>query len=293
MRLAEPLLEDPANPAELAAAVRICAAVWTRRGLVDRAAQLYSWLGAERIGPDWAIGATVLYLAGRVGDARAFSASASLWPPTEATAHAALIAASLAQSLRSATPVLPGVTTDHSAPKSAPATGNGSASPRAAAVAAATALIQAGRAGGAPDVDRFLPGIGTAIATLLCLSMGEPRRAADALQTVTAAASNGVAFHDFPRVNGDGPPAWSRTLPAPGVPETPRSAGPRTVLAAWSALCGGDEQSATTLIAPLDIDALAPRDRLLGHGLRVGAGAPWRRPGSSRRGLARGAPAVR
>ncbi|MBF6470171.1 LuxR family transcriptional regulator, partial [Nocardia beijingensis] len=76
LRLAEPALaRDDIAPAELAAAVRICAGVWTRRGLISRAAQLYTWLGPQRIGADWAVGATVLYLAGDPAVARALSAS--------------------------------------------------------------------------------------------------------------------------------------------------------------------------------------------------------------------------
>ncbi|WP_282782674.1 LuxR C-terminal-related transcriptional regulator [Nocardia sp. CC201C] len=100
LRLAEPALaRDDIAPAELAAAVRICAGVWTRRGFISRAAQLYTWLGARRIGADWAVGATVLYLAGDPAVARALSASADRWPPTEATARAATIATALAKSV--------------------------------------------------------------------------------------------------------------------------------------------------------------------------------------------------
>ncbi|WP_280354610.1 LuxR C-terminal-related transcriptional regulator [Nocardia otitidiscaviarum] len=100
LRLAEPALaRDDIAPAELAAAVRICAGVWTRRGLISRAAQLYTWLGPQRIGADWAVGATVLYLAGDPAVARALSASADRWPPTEATARAATIATALAKSV--------------------------------------------------------------------------------------------------------------------------------------------------------------------------------------------------
>ncbi|MFJ1459378.1 LuxR C-terminal-related transcriptional regulator [Nocardia sp. N2S4-5] len=100
LRLAEPMLDRSDGPAaELAAAVRVCAGVWTRRGLADRAADLYSWLGPERIGTDWAVGATVLYLAGDIDSAEAMSASAALWPPTRTTARASLIATALARTL--------------------------------------------------------------------------------------------------------------------------------------------------------------------------------------------------
>ncbi|MCM6777292.1 LuxR C-terminal-related transcriptional regulator [Nocardia sp. CDC159] len=212
LRLAEPVLSCPgAPPAELAAAVRICAGVWTRRGLAPRAAQLYSWLGPHRVGADWAIGATVQYLAGEVEAAAALSASAAHWPPTEATARAGLIATALAQTLH---------------PTESPS--------RAAAVTAAAALIQAARADTNPAIDRFLPCTATAIATLLCLSMGEPRRAADAL-----------------RGGSDRDPHL-------------------LVLAAWTAMLGGDEQAAAKTIAALDLSTLSPRDRLLAHGVAIG-----------------------
>ncbi len=105
LRLAEPVLgRTDVSDADLAAAVRICAGVWTRRGLVQRAAQLYSWLGAHRVGADWAVGATVQYLAGEVEAAAALSATADRWPPTDATARAALIVAALGRSVGATDP---------------------------------------------------------------------------------------------------------------------------------------------------------------------------------------------
>lgn len=107
---------------------------------------------------------------------------------------------------------------------------------RSAAVAAASALIHAAHSGVAPNEnggDRFLPCSAVSIATLLCLSMGEPRRAADALRG---------AGHD------------------------PQS----LVLGAWVAMLGGDEQAAAAVVAGLDLAALDPRDRLLAHGVIVG-----------------------
>ena len=207
LRLAEPILADPAVPrTDLAAAVRICAGVWTRRGLAARAARLYSWLGPDRVGVDWALGASVQYLSGDPEAAAALSASADQWPPTEATARSSLIADALSRTI--------------------------SDSGRAAAVSAASSLIQAARADNAsPGPDRFVPYTATSIATLLCLSMGEPQRAADALSNTA---------HAYP------------------------------VLAAWTAMLGGDEQTAATLIAEVGLTALPPRERLLAHGVRVG-----------------------
>ncbi|MGX1808561.1 LuxR C-terminal-related transcriptional regulator [Nocardia sp. NPDC055321] len=314
LRLAEPTLaRDTATPADLAAAVRVCAGVWTRRGLVPRAAQLYTWLGPDRAGPDWAVAAAVLYLSGDTTTARALAATASQWPPTEATARAALIAEALADSVTP--PGLPqrrpgrpapdpastpspdefGSGTVHAASRTggylppAPAQPSlaestrrganaterpspgmptlwepgtpGSREPapslsttprygapparsgprgadtgRTAATAAASALIHAAHSGVGPAEnggDRFLPCSAVSIATLLCLSMGEPRRAADALRG------------------------------AAGDPQ-------HAVLAAWVAMLGGDEQSAAAGIAELDVAALDPRDRLLAHGVIIG-----------------------
>ncbi|WP_324195698.1 LuxR C-terminal-related transcriptional regulator [Nocardia elegans] len=207
LRLAEPVLaRSDAPPAELAAAVRICASVHARRGLIGRAVQLYAWLGTARTGADWATAAAVFHLAGAVGDAQAVSGSAAQWPPTESNARTGRFATALAQSI----------------------TGES----RSAATSAAAALIQLARTA-APE-DRMLPCAPVALATLLCLSMGEPRRAADALR--------GTDPHD-PQIR---------------------------VLTAWTAMLGGDEQTAAGTVAAVDTTALPPRDRLLAHGVLVG-----------------------
>ncbi|AYF77585.1 LuxR family transcriptional regulator [Nocardia yunnanensis] len=317
LRLAEPTLADPARPlTDLAAAVRICAGVWTRRGLAERAAQLYTWLGPARVGQDWAVAATVLYLSGDAQGAQALSVNAAQWPPTEATARTALIANALFDSIGSSdapvdltalrrtsghpgaeyapppgavakhptftqhrparnparpepTPVgsFPAIEGNRPARKASPASESGSfgtaSAPtgftaemraiapttlaaqrfttparahRGAAVAAASALIHAAHSGPAPGDDggdRFLPCSPVSIAVLLCLSMGDPRRAADALR---------------------------------GAADDPQ----RLVLAAWVAMLGGDEHAASTLMAEVPLAQLDPRDRLLAHGVLVG-----------------------
>ncbi|MEV6063796.1 LuxR C-terminal-related transcriptional regulator [Nocardia asteroides] len=157
LRLAEPLLTaNTGAHAELVSAVRICAGVLTRRGLVSRAAGLYMWLGPDRVGADWAPAATVLTLAGDVAGAARMSETAQHWPPTEADAGARLIANALYDSLD-----------PH---------GTGTS-------AAISALIQAGNAG--TGEDRYLPCSAVSIATLLCLGTGDPRRAGDALRHTT------------------------------------------------------------------------------------------------------------
>ncbi|MFC4123663.1 LuxR C-terminal-related transcriptional regulator [Nocardia rhizosphaerae] len=203
-RLAEPLLTAPTvDHSDLVAAVRICAGVRTRRGLVSRAAGLYNWLGADRIGADWACAATVLTLSGDLAGAARMSAMAEHWPPTEADASARLVADALADSLD-----------PH---------GTGTA-------AAISALIQAGNSADG----RYLPCSPISVATLLCLGTGDPRRAEDALRRTTDTG---------------------RHLP---------------VLRAWTALLGGDERQAASLLADLDIPALDARDQLLAHALAVG-----------------------
>ncbi|MGW0246045.1 LuxR C-terminal-related transcriptional regulator [Nocardia goodfellowii] len=168
MRLAEPLLDRSGSTGpDLADAVRICAAVLTRRGLVGRAAQLYTWLGRERTGADWAIGATVHYLAGDTAAATNLAESAPHWPPTEASAQARLIAVALADTLAETD------TETHTA-------------------AAIAALVQAADSG--PGADVFLPCTAVSIAALLCLSTGAPQRAADALQRAT---TGGLRCHQL------------------------------------------------------------------------------------------------
>ncbi|MFD6452183.1 LuxR C-terminal-related transcriptional regulator [Nocardia sp. NPDC060220] len=154
LRLAEPLLTaENVTRADLVAAVRICASVLIRRGLVSRAAGLYNWLGPDRIGADWAPAAIVLTLAGEQAGAARMSEAAQHWPPTEADAGARLIAGALDESLD---PHGTGTT------------------------AAISALIQAGNTDTGDD--RYLPCSAVSIATLLCLGSGEPRRAGDALR---------------------------------------------------------------------------------------------------------------
>lgn len=230
LRLAEPVLArlggtDPgslaANAPDLATAVRICATVLVRRGRTARAAQLYGWLGPHRAGADWAIGAAVQYLAGDAAGAATMSASARQWPPTEANAHARRIVEALAST------VAPRAATRAPIPLLADS--------EAGLAAAVSGLIGVAHAGAATE--RALPCAATAIATLLCLSTGEPRRARDALRRAAADEA---------------------TTPA------------LDVLAAWTAMLGGDERTAADRVAAFDHSRLEPRDRLLAHGVAVG-----------------------
>ncbi|MFD3509290.1 LuxR C-terminal-related transcriptional regulator [Nocardia sp. NPDC058666] len=157
LRLAEPLLES--TDADLSAAVRICASVLTRRGLVTRAAALYRWLGAHRVGADWAIAATVLVLAGDGAAAADMSADAEHWPPTQAAAGSRLTAHALLASL----------------------------DPHGAGTAGAISeLVQAAHTGNR-DGGVTTPCSAVTAAALLSLSAGEPRRAGDAIRAAAGA----------------------------------------------------------------------------------------------------------
>ncbi|MFD3703398.1 LuxR C-terminal-related transcriptional regulator [Nocardia sp. NPDC058658] len=157
LRLAEPLLESADNT-DLAVAVRICASVLTRRGLVTRAAALYRWLGADRVGADWAVATTVLVLAGDGAAAADMATDADKWPPTQAAAGARLAAHALLASL----------------------------DPHGAGTAAAISeLVQAAHTGDGGTT----PCSAVTAAALLSLSAGEPRRAGDAIR---AAAGSGL-----------------------------------------------------------------------------------------------------
>lgn len=287
LRLAEPLLDRVDAPAtELAAAVRICATVLTRRGLVQRAAALYRWLGAHRVGADWAVATTVLALAGDSAAAD-MSADADRWPPTEATAGTRLIARALLASLDSGTPLTtptpPGSEdTDHPRPR-----------PATAIVDLTQALHTAHHNG---------PCSAIAVATLLNLSAGAPGRAAAALWAVTESRDpadgspdpharqqlpagprphSATDHRDRSRTTDDRVPAGDglehRTASSHlfteggriSVPEAPADPQ-RTILAAWVALATGDEQRAAEMLGALGHAPLFARDRLLAHGLSVG-----------------------
>ncbi|NEW38691.1 helix-turn-helix transcriptional regulator [Nocardia cyriacigeorgica] len=158
LRLAEPLLaRDDVPVANLAAAVRICASVLTRRGLTERAARLYAWLGPDRAGAEWAEGAAVLYLSGDAAAASSMAANASRWAPTESNAPIRLVTDALGRTLR------------------------GRESETANAI---STLVRATHT----DPMRFAPCTPTAAATLLCLSTGDPARAVQTLRRATGAS---------------------------------------------------------------------------------------------------------
>lgn len=236
LRLAEPLLTaDHVTPTELVAAVRICASVLTRRGLVNRAAGLYRWLGPERIGADWAPAAMVLTMAGEIAEAARMAEAARHWPPTEADACARLVVGAFEDSL----------------------------DPHGAGTAAAiSALIQAS----GTDDDRYLPCAPRAIATLLCLGAGEPERAGDALRRATGrGASQLPVLTAWTALLGGDERRAASTLAELDIPAMePRDQLLAHALAVGLARRGGDHaalarawQAACPLFDELDADLLS------------------------------------
>ncbi len=99
---AESLLTAPEGAVttpDQAAAVRICASSWAARGMLRRAAELYAWLGPDRVGSDGGIAATVLFAAGRPDPAHAMLRVGTSGPPTDFAAGSALVGHAVAQSL--------------------------------------------------------------------------------------------------------------------------------------------------------------------------------------------------
>ncbi|WP_305092726.1 LuxR C-terminal-related transcriptional regulator [Prescottella sp. R16] len=134
---------DTLTDAELASAVRISATVAAWRGAVVRSADLYEWLGPDRVGGDAAVAATVLLAAGRPESATAALAAGHAGPPTSGTAGAALLADGVARSVE----------------------GRGGA--------AMNALSRAMSLLGSGANTRILPDSATAVTALLCLHSGE------------------------------------------------------------------------------------------------------------------------
>ncbi|MFE3545238.1 LuxR C-terminal-related transcriptional regulator [Nocardia sp. NPDC059177] len=232
LRLAEPILDRPdAEPADLSTAVRICANVLTRRGLIQRAAALYRWLGAHRVGPDWATATTILALAGDTATATDMAADADRWPPTPAATGQRLIAQALLSSL----------------------------DPHAAH----PDLLQA------IHTDSHTPGPcdPVTIAVLLSLSAGDPARATDALRATATNHHQPTApptpGHNRPHPDTTTwpPPTGRLHPPHPGTADQPIPTHGRN----WSGHTPPDQTAAThrrNSLGPRTADQPTPRDRL-------------------------------
>ncbi|MFD4295052.1 LuxR C-terminal-related transcriptional regulator [Rhodococcus sp. NPDC058532] len=106
-RLTDGLLErsGTASDADLAAAVRIAAGVAALQGMLVRSADLYEWLGSDRMGTDGPVAELVLLAAGRPESAAAAARAATGAPPTSVTASETLLAQGLRLSIEGSTPI--------------------------------------------------------------------------------------------------------------------------------------------------------------------------------------------
>ncbi|WP_137723951.1 LuxR C-terminal-related transcriptional regulator [Prescottella subtropica] len=157
---------DTLTAGELVSAVRVSATVAALRGAVVRSADLYEWLGPDRVGGDSAIAATVLLAAGRPESAAAVSSTGHTGPPTSGTAGAALLADGVARSVE----------------------GHGGL--------AMNSLSRAMSLLGSGAHTRILPDTATAVTALLCLHSGELAHANSVLRRALDAHPDA----GFPRI---------------------------------------------------------------------------------------------
>ncbi|MBJ8348683.1 LuxR family transcriptional regulator [Antrihabitans sp. YC2-6] len=94
--IAEGVLANPdATPAELATAVRVRGGILAERGTLGRAADLYAWLGRDRIGADAGLAAATLFAVGRPDEARAVRTAQHSGPPTDLSIGIAALGSAL------------------------------------------------------------------------------------------------------------------------------------------------------------------------------------------------------
>ncbi|HEY9477427.1 MAG TPA: LuxR C-terminal-related transcriptional regulator, partial [Microbacteriaceae bacterium] len=92
------------NPPDLPRAVDVAAAVWAQRGMLADSAQMYRWLGPERIGGSAALAAVTMIGTGdREGAEAMLAASSPAGSPTLKTSAMTLMGQGLLGSVRSAT----------------------------------------------------------------------------------------------------------------------------------------------------------------------------------------------
>ncbi|MFF0817796.1 LuxR C-terminal-related transcriptional regulator [Rhodococcus sp. NPDC003318] len=163
-RLADGLLERAADtsPADLAAAVRIAAAVAAHQGMLVRSADLYEWLGPHRTGIDGPVAEIVLLATGRPEAAAAAGGGSALAPPTSSTAAETLLAQGLRQSFESSAPV------------------------------ALNSLTRAVSLSATAFRSRFLPDSAAALTALAAMHCGELARAQTLLVRATESDGDGV-----------------------------------------------------------------------------------------------------
>lgn len=88
-----------ATAEDTTAALRVTAAVYAAQGATDRAAELFQWLGPDRVGDGAPVAAVALLLTGRPGEAQSMLDVARALPPTTFTVGMVMVAHGLLQSL--------------------------------------------------------------------------------------------------------------------------------------------------------------------------------------------------
>ncbi|CRK52218.1 LuxR family transcriptional regulator [Rhodococcus sp. RD6.2] len=219
-RLADTLLEKASTTPgpELAAAVRIAASIAAHQGMLVRSADLYEWLGPDRLGVDRPIAESVLLAAGRPDAADAAAAGGTDAPPTSTSAGEALLAQGLRQSMDGPT-----------------------------AVALNSMARAVSLSANAPRT-RLLPDTGSAVTALTAMHCGELGRAAAVLARASEGDPDTDVAHNRHRLLG----AWvsmlqgdldaaTRTVDAlSAVAERPRDALFAAALRVGVARRGGD-----------------------------------------------------
>ena len=90
---------ETADPDDVRAATRISASIAAHRGMLDRSADLFEWLGPDRVGTDAPIAATVLLAAGRPSAAEHLRGAGSSGAPTSSASAARLLEEGLRESV--------------------------------------------------------------------------------------------------------------------------------------------------------------------------------------------------
>ncbi|OZD01838.1 hypothetical protein CH275_18780 [Rhodococcus sp. 06-235-1A] len=104
-RCADVVLDNAAvcTPTDLRTAVRVSASIAAQRGMVARSTQLFTWLGADRLGPDAVWAALSAAAAGDRSAADLSMTAVSALAPTSSTASGTLLAAGVLGSIDSRT----------------------------------------------------------------------------------------------------------------------------------------------------------------------------------------------
>lgn len=98
LTIADASWEHVQGPA-LTSAARVAASAWCTRGMVGRGADVYNWIGPQRVGEDGPIAALLLTCAGRPDVAAEMISAASPRPPTSEVSGNRLLAQALLASL--------------------------------------------------------------------------------------------------------------------------------------------------------------------------------------------------